>query len=252
MNKELLAEIKKLMLSAGEIALNARMSGIKVTWKPDNSPVTNADQEISQHIYDILSVLTPEIPIICEERDLFPINKKEKFWLIDPIDGTRSFISDKDSFTVNIALIENQEAVYGFIYQPATGKLYYTDENKKFCIEINGETTGQNPHSHNGFVAVVSSNDFNSLTSNYLKDHGLSKIISIPSSLKLCLIAEGVGDVFPKFGTTMEWDIAAGHALIKSAGGEIHLLDGKLMSYAKDGFLNPHFLAVNKNWISQL
>tara|TARA_B110000503_G_C7122378_1_gene403072 strand:+ start:789 stop:1568 length:780 start_codon:yes stop_codon:yes gene_type:complete len=250
MNQELVIAIKELITKAGHIALEARKDGIKVEWKEDNSPVTNADKAISQYIFDGLSKLKPEIPIICEERPLVSIDKDKPFWLVDPIDGTRSFISNKDSFTVNIALIDNREAVCGFIYQPTKKMLYFTDENKQFCIEQNGKSITRNIHNQDGFVAIVSSNSFNSVTANYLKENDFIEVISIPSSLKLCLIAEGIGDVFPKFGTTMEWDIAAGHALIKAAGGDIYLLDGGLMLYAKDNFRNSHFIAANKKWLS--
>jgi 3'(2'), 5'-bisphosphate nucleotidase len=250
MNQDLVIAIKELITKAGHIALEARKDGIKVEWKEDNSPVTNADKAISQYIFDGLSKLKPEIPIICEERPLVSIDKDKPFWLVDPIDGTRSFISNKDSFTVNIALIDNREAVYGFIYQPTKKMLYFTDENKQFCIEQNGKFLAQNTHGEDGFVAIVSSNNFNSMTSDYLKENNFVEVISVPSSLKLCLIAEGVGDVFPKFGTTMEWDIAAGHALIKSAGGDIHLPGGELMLYAKENFQNPHFIAANKKWLA--
>lgn len=251
MNQDLVIAIKKLIIEAGQIALDARKNGIEVTWKEDNSPVTNADKDISQYIYEALSDLEPSIPIICEERPFVAIDKNSKFWLIDPIDGTRSFISNNDSFTVNIALIDNQEAVYGFVYQPATETLYFTDANKEFCLEQSGVRIENKLHEQNGFVAVISSNNLNISTSNYLKENDFSEIIAIPSSLKLCLVAEGAGDVYPKFGTTMEWDIAAGHALIKAAGGDIHLLGGESMLYAKDEFLNPHFIAANKNWLNR-
>ena len=250
MDHDLVVAIKKLITMAGHIAVEARENGIKVEWKEDNSPVTDADKAISQYIFDGLVKLTPEIPVICEERPLVSIDKDKQFWLVDPIDGTRSFISNKDSFTVNIALIDNREAIYGFIYQPTKGILYFTDENKQFCIEQNGKFLAQNTHGEDGFVAIVSSNNFNSMTSDYLKENNFVEVISVPSSLKLCLIAEGVGDVFPKFGTTMEWDIAAGHALIKSAGGDIHLPGGELMLYAKENFQNPHFIAANNKWLA--
>ncbi len=245
----LIIAIKKLIVEAGAIAVNIRKAGIQVNIKDDNSPVTNADKAISQYIFDELTKITPNIPVICEERSILPINKNRQFWLIDPIDGTRSFINNKDSFTVNIALINNKIPVYGFIYQPDKNKLYFTNENQELCIEQNGKLINKNTHNKKSFVAVVSSNHFNLATSNYLEENNLTEIISIPSSLKLCLIAEGAADIFPKFGTTMEWDIAAGHALIRASGGNINLFDGNEMFYAKDDFKNPNFIAANKKWI---
>lgn len=249
MNRNLIIAIKELIIKAGHIAIDVREAGIEVEQKDDNSPVTNADKAISQYIFEGLTRLKLDIPVICEERPLVPIDKNKPFWLIDPIDGTRSFIANKDSFTVNIALIDNREPVYGFIYQPDKDMLYFTDENRQFCIEQNGRSIDKNTHNQDGFIAVVSSNHFNSMTSDYLKENDFSEIIAIPSSLKLCLIAEGAGDVFPKFGTTMEWDIAAGHALIKASGGNINLFQGDKMLYAKENFQNPYFIAANKKWL---
>jgi 3'(2'), 5'-bisphosphate nucleotidase len=251
MNKFLTTAIKELIIKAGTIALDIRDQGLEIEWKEDNSPVTNADKAISQYIFEELSKLTPQIPIICEERPLFSVEQNKQFWLIDPIDGTRSFISNHDSFTVNIALIDNKEAVYGFIYKPTEKLLYFTDEAQRFCVEQNGSILNCNSHNQDGYVAVVSSHHFNSATADYLKNHSFKEVISVPSSIKLCLIAEGTGDVYPKFGQTMEWDIAAGHALIKATGGDIRAIDGGLIFYAKEQFKNPHFIARSQNWVTK-
>jgi 3'(2'), 5'-bisphosphate nucleotidase len=248
MDKQLIIELKKVITAAGRMALDYREAGLKVEIKQDGSPVTNADKEISSFIYSNLSNLTPTIPIICEERPIVAIDKSKSFWLIDPIDGTRSYISDKDSFTVNMAVVDNQKAEYGFVYQPTIDRLYYTDENKKFCIEVGGKAVSHNMHSQDGFVAVVSSRSFNEKTASYLKSNNFSEIIAVPSSIKLCMIAEGASDVYPKFGPTMEWDIAAGHALICAAGGDVVLQDGQTLRYAKESFENPQFLAISKQW----
>lgn len=251
MDSRLISAIKNLIVKAGHIALSSREKGLDIEWKEDKSPVTNADKEISQFIFQELSRLAPEIPIICEERPIIEIDANKLFWLIDPIDGTRSFIKNKDSFTVNIALIDNRLASYGFIYQPSKELLYFTDENQNFCIEKNGLSINNAPHNLDGFVAVVSSNNFNSKTADYLKENNFSEVISTPSSLKLGLIAEGVGDVYPKFGSTMEWDIAAGHALISAAGGKVCTMLDEQLYYAKEGFLNPSFIATSKKWIGK-
>lgn len=249
MNQELILAIKNIIIKAGHIALDEREAGIKVDIKDDSSPVTNADKKISQFIFDNLSKLTPEIPIICEERPLVDIDSNGKFWLIDPIDGTRSYIKNKDSFTVNIALIDNQIPTYGFVFQPAKELLYFTDENTKFCIEKSGVLSTNNTHNKDGFVAVVSSHHLSQQTADYIKAQDFAEIIAIPSSIKLCMVAEGAGDIYPKFGPTMEWDIAAGDALIRASGGEVRLISGELMPYAKDAFKNPHFIASNKRWV---
>ena len=248
MDKQLVDELKKVIKEAGRMASDYREAGLQVERKEDDSPVTNADKEISSFIFDHLLKLTPDIPVICEEREPVILDKSETFWLIDPIDGTRSYISNKDSFTVNMAVIENSRALYGFIYQPTIDRLYFTDEKKQFCIEVGGNSVGNNIHDQEGFVAIVSSRSFNEKTATYLKTNDFSEIIAVPSSVKLCMIAEGAGDVYPKFGPTMEWDIAAGHALIRAAGGEISTLDGKVLEYAKEDFENPQFIAVSRKW----
>lgn len=248
MDKQLVDKLKVIIKEAGKMALDYREAGLQVERKNDNSPVTNADKEISSFIYQHLLSLTPDIPVICEEREPVSFDKKKSFWLIDPIDGTRSYISKKDSFTVNMAIVENTQASYGFVYQPTIDRLYYTDERQQFRIEAGGKPAENNIHEQEGFVAIVSSRTFNNKTATYLKTNDFSEIIAIPSSVKLCMIAEGAGDVYPKFGPTMEWDIAAGHALIRAAGGEIATLNGKILEYAKEGFKNPQFIAVSKKW----
>ena len=248
MDKMLIQAVKEIIIVAGKIAIEARERGLEIKTKKDSSPVTNADIQISDYIFTRLQEIMPSIPVICEERPLVDITDKKQFWLIDPIDGTRSFIKNNDSFTVNIAMIDNKIPTFGFVYLPAKDRLYFTDENMNLCIQENGQIVGNNPHKQDGFVAVVSSHNFNSETKNYLKENEFSEIIAVPSSVKLCMIAEGAGDVYPKFGPTMEWDTAAGHALVKAAGGRICTLVGKEMSYAKEGFKNPYFIAANKKW----
>jgi len=249
MDKKLILAIKNIIIEAGRIALEVREAGLKIDIKSDASPVTNADKQISQFIFDNLLKLAPNIPIICEERPPIAIDPNGKFWLVDPIDGTKSYIKNKDSFTVNIALIDNKIPKYGFVYQPAKQLLYFTDENRKFCLDKGGESIAKTAHNHEGFVAVVSSHHLSTETSQYLKEQNFAKIIAIPSSIKLCMVAEGAGDVYPKFGPTMEWDIAAGDAIIRAAGGEVRLPSGELMIYAKEKFMNPHFIAANNRWI---
>lgn len=248
MDKRLIHRIKEIIIVAGKIALDVRRHGLEVKTKEDNSPVTNADTQISDYIFTKLLEIAPSIPVVCEERPLVDITDKKQFWLIDPIDGTRSFIKNNDSFTVNIAMIDNKTPMFGFVYLPSKDRLYYTDENMNFSIQEKGQIVGNNQHKKDGFVAIVSSHNFNSETENYLKENEFSEIIAVPSSIKLCMIAEGAGDVYPKFGPTMEWDTAAGHALVRSTGGLISTLLGDEMGYGKEGFLNPSFIAANKKW----
>lgn len=249
MDKQLIQYLKKIIIQAGEKSVKARKQGLKIIIKHDNSPVTNADKEISDFIFEKLTKISPNIPVICEERTTQNIPNEDQFWLIDPIDGTRSYIENSDHFTINIALVVNNIVEYGFIYIPTTRILYYTDENKKLVIEKNNQIIQPNIHQEDGYIAVVSSKNMDILVQNYLKENQLHNILSIPSSIKLCLVAESVCDVYPKFGDTMEWDIAAGHALIKAAGGNVMTLEGVELKYNKTNFLNPSFIAANKRWL---
>ena len=260
-NHNLISYLKDTMHEAGELALHFRKKGIEVYKKPDNSPVSNADIAISDYIYSRLKDMNLDVEIICEEKiepeKDYNLENHELFWLVDPIDGTSSYIKDKDSFTVNIALIQNKQPKLGFILQPTQNILYYTDEHGVFLMEKHNEAYKPdaqdlgNDLGSNEYIAIVSSNHFNSKTRDYIENHNFAKIIPIASSIKLCFIADGTGDAFPKFGPTMEWDIAAGHALINASGGRLEDFEGKEMTYAKKSFKNPHFLASGKKWQSR-
>lgn len=248
MDKSFVAALKEIVIKAGELSVIARKKGLIIEGKEDNSPVTNADKEISDYIYTKLKELQPEIPVICEERVVVNLDQDKFFWLVDPIDGTRSYIKNKDTYTVNVALIRDGKAIMGFIYQPPLKKLYFTDENINFCLETNGQKV-ERTISNQLFTAIVSSNHLSNQTQRYIQANVFSEIIAIPSSIKLCMIAEGTGDVYPKFSDTMEWDIAAGHAIIKAAGGNVLDTNGQEMLYAKPNFLNSHFLACGQRWL---
>jgi len=249
--KDLIKNLKKLIIKAGEIALTARANGLIIEIKEDESPVSNADKEISRLIYDSLTLLTPHIPVICEEQPLINLTS-DTFWLIDPIDGTKSYICGKDSYTVNIGLIKDGVPTIGLIYQPSQKKLYYTDSDNNLKIEKNSiEQVVVDEGADNCLRAVVSANHSNADTKAFLAKHSINQIVSIPSSIKLCLIAEGQADIYPKFGQTMEWDIAAGHALIKATGGHVIDFAGKEISYGKKKFENPNFYAYGPKWLNR-
>ncbi|HJD55800.1 MAG TPA: 3'(2'),5'-bisphosphate nucleotidase CysQ [Rickettsia endosymbiont of Pyrocoelia pectoralis] len=252
MNDNLINSLKELVIDTGKIALEIKKLGILSDTKSDGSVVTNADKEISKVIYEALKALTPEIQIVCEEQPLPKLNG-DSFWLIDPIDGTRSYVNGKSTYTINIGLIENGTPTIGFIYQPETSKLYYTDQNKQLRIEQNFKAISSTFKSPNeGFNAVIGYYHSNKTTKEFLNQYSFNKIEAIGSSIKLCMIAEGRADIYPKFGQTMEWDIAAGHALIKASGGNILDINGKEITYGKENFANPHFFACSKNWLSNV
>lgn len=246
------APIKEIVKEAGSIAVATRKAGLEVQYKQDKSPVTNADKKVSDFIYGKLAGVVLE-EIICEERDNRPLQDTKNFWLIDPIDGTRSFLKGEETYTINIACIKEGIPKIGFIYQPATDKLYYTDEDGGLIVEQNGAIVETKAGSEKDkFTAVIGSHYFGKLTKHFLKNQFIDEVLTIPSSIKLCLIAEGRADIYPRFGKTMEWDTAAGHALILAGGGDILDLEGNSLAYAKAGFENPHFFAVSYNWIKRL
>ena len=252
MDRKLIQTLKEIIVQAGEISLNTRHLGLIIEKKSDNSPVTNADLKISDFIYKGLTKLNKDIPVICEEQPSKQLGDKNTFWLVDPIDGTKSYIKNMDSFTVNIALIKDGHPVIGLIYIPALRKLYFTDHQGKLCIEQDGIKINPNQEDRKDFVAVVSSNHFNTKTEEFILKYNFSKVISIPSSIKFCMIAENSCDIYPKFGQTMEWDVAAGHALINAAGGVIvEASSNQILSYNKTNFENSHFLAMNKRCFTE-
>jgi len=244
MDERFISKLKDIIIEAGRISISLRNEGLTVEHKKDSSPVTNADIEISNFIYSKLTELDPSIPIICEEQPLKDVLGREMIWLVDPIDGTRSYIKNMDSFTVNIALIRNQIPIIGLIYQPTSRKLYFTNHKQEFCLEKNGNILETLKRNDKNFIAVVSSRNFNYKTEKYIQDKGFSEVISIPSSIKRCLIAEGNADVYPRFAPTMEWDTAAGHAIIRASGKEVYQA-GKTepLQYNKTDLLNPWFIA---------
>lgn len=250
MNNNLIDALKDLIINTGKIALDIKKSGILIDTKLDGSIVTNADKEISKIIYQNLQFLTPEIVIVCEEQPL-PVFSNNTFWLVDPIDGTRSYVNGKSTYTINIGLIKNGVPTIGLIYQPETAKLYYTDEKGQLKIEQNSkEIPITHKQKEEGLNAVIGFYHSNKATKEFLSKYSFNKIDAIGSSIKLCLIAEGYADIYPKFGQTMEWDIAAGHALIKASGGNILDLNGAEITYSKGNFINPNFFACSKYWLA--
>lgn len=250
----LINQIKSLIIKAGEVALKEKHLGLTIEYKNnDHSPVTSADKKISDLIYDALSTITPEIEVICEERNPITLKNKSRFWLIDPIDSTVSYIKGLEYYTINIALIIDDVPILGFIYQPEKRKLYYTNIDNNLVIEQYNMviSTLNQQISRDKYIAITSANNFNQLTEDFLVHYSLNKVLHVPSSLKLCWIAEGIADVYPKFGDTMEWDIASGHALIISTGGNISNLNGIQVSYNKPHFKNHHFLAYSKRWYNR-
>lgn len=257
----LLPDLIKLMNKAGEAILNIYKWDITVTTKTDNTPVTQADILSSQIISKGLKTLTPGIIIISEEEVLLPysLRKTHKYlWLLDPLDGTKEFINRNDEFSVCLALIENGRPIFGIIYVPVTHEYYYGLKGKgSFKINAIGESIKLpvNDLNHSDVVNVVISKSHRSLQDDeYIdklkKSEKKVETIAIGSALKFGRLAEGIADVYPKFGTTMEWDIAAGQIILEECGGNICTTDGsEPLIYNKMDLHNPFFIAKGASFV---
>ncbi len=218
--------------------------GIQVTEKTDGSPVTLADQRAEKIILQGLQNFASDIVVISEENaDSHTIEAPSQFFLVDPLDGTKEFIKadGKGAFTVNIALIEQGAPVAGIIYAPALNELYWGIVGHSAFLNGNQITT-RAPQS-SSMVALASSSHRDEQTNRWIADNDISETTSIGSSLKFCLIARGEADIYPRFGPTMEWDTAAGHAILSASGGRVEHPDGQVFGYGKPNYRNGAFIA---------
>lgn len=247
----LLSALIPVCHEAGDAIMEIFKRGeVAVRHKRDASPVTEADEAAEAIILSALKKLAPGVLVVAEEcasRDGLPTGQYEEFFLVDPLDGTREFISKRDAFTVNIALIQNRRPVLGLVYAPARDALYYGSIGSG-AYKI--DSTDGAPHQitvrtvdplRPAIVASRSHRD--AKTDAYLENYPGAKLISIGSSLKFCLVAEGLADLYPRLGPTMEWDTGAGHAVLAAAGGEVFDSGGKPFLYGKEGFKNGFFIA---------
>lgn len=244
----LLPEIAAIADAAGEVLLRHYAGKIEVATKSDSSPVTAADQEAEALILERLRLLTPGVPVVAEEEvaaGRIPSIGESSFWLVDPLDGTREFISRNGEFTVNIGLIVDGMPIMGVVTAPARGIAWWGATGHGATRRENGQAhqiaARRRPAS--GVVAVASRSHRDEATNAWLDEQGITETVSAGSSLKFCLLAEGTADVYPRFGPTMEWDTAAGHAVLRAAGGRVRTLEGAPFTYAKPGFRNPGFIA---------
>jgi 3'(2'), 5'-bisphosphate nucleotidase len=242
---------------AGRLILRHYSQGTEARAKADESPVTAADEEAEQLILERLRAIEPGTPIVAEEEVAAGRTPKigRRFFLVDPLDGTKEFISQNGEFTVNIALIEDAKPVCGVVLAPAKARLFIGDGASAFelaapeDLALNFDTAERiraRRAPEDGLVAVASRSHRDAKTDEFLSRYKVASLISAGSSLKLCLVATGEADLYPRLGRTMEWDIAAGHAVLAAAGGRVTGLDGAPFLYGKvaDGFANPHFVAM--------
>lgn len=224
----------------------------EVRGKDDASPVTAADEAAEAVILAALARCAPDIPAVSEEaaaRGDIP-RTGERFWLVDPLDGTKEFISRNGEFTVNIALIEQGRPVMGVVLAPALDRLYagrlLPGGGAEAFVEARGARRAIRCRAvpQEGLTVVSSRSHGDAVAlDTFLAGRRVAHSVNAGSSLKLCLVAAGEADLYPRLGRTMEWDIAAGHAVLRAAGGEVRTLDGQPLRYGKPGLDNPHFVA---------
>jgi 3'(2'), 5'-bisphosphate nucleotidase len=240
-------EVIQIARSAGQKALEIYKSSFDVEYKGDGSPVTNADLEVNKIITSSLEKLYPKIPILTEEGKEIPFETRknwEVFWLVDPIDGTKEFVNKSGEFTVNIALIQKNTPVLGVVYSPVLNKMYSAKKGKGAFL--NGEKLPL-PTKNRPFTVVSTKSHKNIETEQFLESlkekHEKIEFVSIGSSLKFCLVAEGSADLYPRFSPTMEWDTGAGDAIIREVGKEVLKIENKMpLTYNKENLLNPDFI----------
>ena len=252
-----LQPVCNIAIEAGIIINTYYKLKTEVSFKKDRSPLTEADLASNKFIINSLSEIDKDIPILSEES-LVDWNVRKnwtRYWLVDPLDGTKEFINQNGEFTVNIALIEKNEPIIGVIYAPALSTLYYASKNKGtyklFCDQkINSLSDStriitNHKKSSDHFKVFKSRSHSNEEFENWVKDFvGDYELIEKGSSIKFCKLAEGKADLYPRFGSTSEWDIAAGHIILTEAGGELESVDHKKILYNnKESVINPHFIA---------
>jgi 3'(2'), 5'-bisphosphate nucleotidase len=249
---------ENLALEAGKLIMDVFASEFEVDSKADLSPVTAADRNSERLILEGLRREFPDIPCVAEEESAagaVPGDLGSVFMLVDPLDGTREFCHHRPDFTVNIAMIRDGAPAIGVVYAPARGELYSGIPGRAELIQIGDGyvETGRHPISVRGgfppLTIVASRSHRTDDTDLYIRKFAAAEIVSVGSSLKFCLIAAGQADLYPRFGSIMEWDTAAGDAVLRAAGGVTLTLDGAALTYGKRGrpgiedFVNPSFIA---------
>jgi 3'(2'), 5'-bisphosphate nucleotidase len=252
-----LRSLAEITWHAGEIILSHYAAGVEARHKDDQSPVTAADEEAEEFILARLHTVARGVPVIAEE-EVSAGHVREigaRFFLVDPLDGTKEFLSRNGEFTVNIGEIENGRPIRGVVYAPAKNRLF-VGETPGMAFELetphgvlpdfaSARPISVRPAPAGGLVAVASRSHRDSKTDEYLAAYPVKDFLSAGSSLKFCLVATGEADIYPRHGRTMEWDTAAGHAVLAAAGGRVTTIDGRPFIYGKveEKFANPFFVA---------
>ena len=245
---------RRLALEAGDRIMQIYNSDdFDVKVKSDDSPVTEADEAADALISEGLRNAFPDVLLVTEEQAASHTEKAETFLIVDPLDGTKEFVHRRGDFTVNIAYVENGVPTRGVVYAPAKERMFYTladgsavEEAGPFDKDTPGELSPiRVAESDNGALMVVASKSHrDQATDDYINKYAVKDSKSAGSSLKFCLVATGEADLYPRVGRTMEWDTAAGHAVLQGAGGKVVRFDDHSpLTYGKEGYANPFFIA---------
>ncbi len=244
-----ISELEPIARAAGDAILAIYRQPFAVEYKQDESPLTAADQGAHEVIVQALARLAPDIPVLSEESDAETMQARlgwSRYWLVDPLDGTKEFVSRNGEFTVNIALIDHGRPVWGLVYAPVLDKLWYGGKGMGAWRVADGthKAIQTRPHEAGQAWRVVGSrNHLSQATLDYLAPLGEVELVSMGSSLKFCIIAEGGASLYPRLAPTCEWDTAAAQAVLEGAGGSVTQLDGSALAYNKPDILNPWFVA---------
>ncbi len=257
-DEQMLEPLLDIAGRASDAILKIYATDFQVDIKQDRSPVTAADMAAHEVILQGLKQLTPDLPVLSEESSQIPFSERRRwasYWLVDPLDGTKEFISRNGDFTVNIALVQEHAPVVGVVHNPAENLSYYGVVGAgAFRREAGAaaQAIHVSPLSEQPVRIVASRSHRGPLLDGYLVKLGAHETLSRGSALKFCLVAEGAADVYPRLGPTYEWDTAAGHAVLLAAGGHVMAVDGTPLCYnSKESLLNPHFLAyadASRDW----
>lgn len=254
-----LKEIETVAKQAGEAIMEIYQRDFQIDYKDDKSPLTEADTKSNEIICEALEKLYPEIPMLSEENKevLFEDRRDwEYYWCIDPIDGTKEFIKKNDEFTVNIALIHNNTPILGVVYAPAIDKMYIAKKNEGAFLNGERLPLQTNNNKKEKLYVVASKSHLSDETQAFIDKLETKKVeqVSKGSSLKLCMVAEGSADVYPRIAPTMEWDTAAADAIVRESGKMTYQYNSKFnienltlekpMVYNKKNLLNPYFVVV--------
>lgn len=253
-HEKLQSVMRRLAIAGGDAIMDIYgQDDFQVDSKADDSPVTAADLAADRIITQGLTEAFPDVPLVTEEQSDTHSKSVDTFLIVDPLDGTKEFVKRRGDFTVNIAYVENGVPIRGVVYAPARGRLFITgadggaiEETGDFDPETVGETKAISVKTpdNDALLVVASKSHRDEATDAYIGKYAVADMRSAGSSLKFCLVATGEADLYPRVGRTMEWDTAAGHAVLTGAGGAVIRFDDHApLAYGKEGFANPFFIA---------